>query len=142
VTKLAVLYIESFGNPRKFARTARRVDATMPVLTLLAGRFAGGRQTADRPAAPLVSREALFEQAGVIITRGYGELISATALLGLPRWPSSSGAARTDRISVSASVSVSGVSRAAWSASTSEAVPLSASVPSRLVSSPPRAGLA
>jgi acyl-CoA synthetase (NDP forming) len=42
VTKLAVLYIESFGNPRKFARTARRVDATMPVLTLLAGRFAGG----------------------------------------------------------------------------------------------------
>jgi pimeloyl-ACP methyl ester carboxylesterase len=39
-------------------------------------------------------------------------------------------------------VSVSGVSRAAWSASTSEAVPLSASVPSRLVSSPSRAGLA
>jgi len=70
VTKLAVLYIESFGNPRKFARTARRVGATIPVLTVLAGQ-----------AAPLVSREALFEQAGVIVTRGYGELIEATALL-------------------------------------------------------------
>ena len=38
VTRLAVLYIESFGNPRKFARTARRVSATMPVLTVLADR--------------------------------------------------------------------------------------------------------
>jgi acyl-CoA synthetase (NDP forming)/GNAT superfamily N-acetyltransferase len=81
VTKLAVLYLKSFGNPRKFVRTARRVSATMPVLTVLAGRSAASQQTADRPAAPLASREALFEQAGVIITRGYGELIEATALL-------------------------------------------------------------
>ena len=86
VTKLAVLYIESFGNPRKFARTARRVSATMPVLTVLAGRgyemqAEAGHQTAGRPAAPAVSREALFEQAGVIVTRGYGELIETAALL-------------------------------------------------------------
>jgi acyl-CoA synthetase (NDP forming)/GNAT superfamily N-acetyltransferase len=86
VTKLAVLYIESFGNPRKFARTARRVSATMPVLTVLAGQGYGkqdaaGQQTAGRPAASAVSQEALFEQAGVIVTRGYGELIEATALL-------------------------------------------------------------
>jgi acyl-CoA synthetase (NDP forming)/GNAT superfamily N-acetyltransferase len=81
VTRLAVLYIESFGNPRKFARTARRVGAVMPVLTVLAGRSAAGQQTAARPAVSLVSREALFEQAGVITTRGYGELIEATALL-------------------------------------------------------------
>jgi acyl-CoA synthetase (NDP forming) len=67
LTKLAVLYIESFGNPRKFARTARRVSGTMPVLTVLADR-------SDL-------REALFEQAGVITTRGFGELIQATALL-------------------------------------------------------------
>ena len=80
VTKLAVLYLESFGNPRKFARTARRVSATMPVLTVLAGRSAAGLQTVGRTAPPLVSR-ALFEQAGIIITRGYGELIEATALL-------------------------------------------------------------
>ena len=43
VTKLAVLYIESFGNPRKFARTARRVGASMPVLAVEAGR-AGARE--------------------------------------------------------------------------------------------------
>ena len=68
LTKLAVLYIESFGNPRKFARTARRVGASMPVLTVRAGR-------------PDDSREALFEQAGVVTTHGFGELIETAALL-------------------------------------------------------------
>jgi acyl-CoA synthetase (NDP forming)/GNAT superfamily N-acetyltransferase len=87
VTKVAVLYIESFGNPRKFARTARRVGAVMPVLTVLAGRSAAGQQAPALAGAeagsvpPLASREALFEQAGIITTRGFGELIEATALL-------------------------------------------------------------
>jgi acyl-CoA synthetase (NDP forming) len=76
-----VLYIESFGNPRKFARTARRVGAAMPVLTVLAGRSADGQHPGTDPAPPRLSREALFEQAGVITTRGFGELIEATALL-------------------------------------------------------------
>ena len=72
LTRLAVLYIEQFGNPRKFVRTARRVSCTMPVLTVLAEHDA---------ATPLVSREALFGQAGVITTRGFSELIETTALL-------------------------------------------------------------
>ena len=46
VTRLAVLYLESFGNPRKFARTARRVGATLPA------RLAATRQD-RRPAALL-----------------------------------------------------------------------------------------
>src|SRR5450755_480194 len=81
VTKVAVLYIESFGNPRKFARTARRVGAAIPVLTVLAGRSAAGLHPGIDSAPPRLSREALFEQAGVIATRGFGELIEATALL-------------------------------------------------------------
>ncbi|MFZ0161953.1 MAG: GNAT family N-acetyltransferase, partial [Trebonia sp.] len=84
-TKLAVLYIESFGNPRKFARTARRVGARLPVLTVHAGRSEAGQQAAASPTAAiatsLVSREALFEQAGIIATPGFGELVEATALL-------------------------------------------------------------
>jgi acyl-CoA synthetase (NDP forming)/GNAT superfamily N-acetyltransferase len=81
VTRLAVLYIESFGNPRKFARTARRVSVTMPVLTVRAARPPTGPR-ATTPGTPLlVSRDALFEQAGIITVRGYGELIEATALL-------------------------------------------------------------
>src|SRR2546429_4173151 len=67
VTRLAVLYLESFGNPRKFARTARRVGAKMPVLTVRAGHSA-----AD---------QALFEQAGVIAAGSVGELAGTAALL-------------------------------------------------------------
>ena len=84
-TRLAVLYIESFGNPRKFARTARRVGQTMPVLTVHAGRSAVGQRAASAhtaaAATPLVSRQALFEQAGIIATQRNGELIEVTALL-------------------------------------------------------------
>ena len=50
ITKLAVLYIESFGNPRKFARIARRVSASMPVLAVETGR-AGAAQWSAAPHA-------------------------------------------------------------------------------------------
>ena len=85
VTRLAVLYIESFGNPRKFARTARRVGAAMPVLAAAAGRSAAGQQAAAShtaaAATPIATREALYEQAGVITTPGFGELVETAALL-------------------------------------------------------------
>ena len=84
-TRLAVLYIESFGNPRKFARTARRVSRTMPVLALEAGRSAAGHQAAishtGAVATPLISRDALFEQAGLIPAESLGELLDNAALL-------------------------------------------------------------
>ena len=52
-TKLAVLYLESIRNPRKFARTARGVARTMPVLTVNAGRRHGrcSRRCGGYPAA-------------------------------------------------------------------------------------------
>jgi acyl-CoA synthetase (NDP forming)/GNAT superfamily N-acetyltransferase len=91
VTRLAVLYIESFGNPRKFARTARRVGRRMPVLTVHAGRSeAGQRAAASHTAAvatPLVSREALFEQAGIIATPSFGELVEATVFFATQQPP-------------------------------------------------------
>ena len=90
-TKLAVLYTESFGNPRKFARTARQVGRTMPVLTVHAGRSATGQRAAasHTPAAatPLVTRAALFRQAGIIATDSLGELVEAAALLATQPLP-------------------------------------------------------
>ncbi len=77
LTRLAVLYLESFGNPRQFARTARRVSYAMPVLTVLTNTVL--TNTVLGQATPF--QEALFEQAGVITTRGFGELIQVTALL-------------------------------------------------------------
>ena len=84
-TRLALLYLESFGNPRKFARTARAVGRAMPVLIVNAGRSAPGlRLAAARAAAevtPQLTRRALFEQAGVIAAANLGELLDAAALL-------------------------------------------------------------
>jgi acyl-CoA synthetase (NDP forming)/GNAT superfamily N-acetyltransferase len=85
VTSLAILYLESFGHPRKFGRTARRVSRRMPVLTVHAGRSAPGQRAAAShtaaAAAPLITRQALFEQAGVIATTSLGEMLDAAALL-------------------------------------------------------------
>ena len=84
-TKLALLYMESIGNPPKFARTARRVGRTMPVLTVAVGRSAtGGRLAGARSAkaaTPLVTRQALFEQAGIIAAANLGELLDTATLL-------------------------------------------------------------
>lgn len=84
-TRMAILYLESFGNPRKFATTARRVGRQMPVLTVVGGRSADGQRAARShtaaAATPLVTREALFEQAGIIATESLGELIGCAAFL-------------------------------------------------------------
>jgi acyl-CoA synthetase (NDP forming)/RimJ/RimL family protein N-acetyltransferase len=93
-TRLAVLYVESFGNPRAFARTARRVGRKMPVLTIVAGRSAAGQRAAAShtaaAATPLVTQEALFGQAGIIATHSLSELVEAAALLACQPLPAGS----------------------------------------------------
>ena len=84
-TRLVAMYVESFGGPRRFARTARRIGHRMPVLTVISGRSdAGQRAAASHTAAtatPLVTQQALFGQAGVIAATNLGELLEAAALL-------------------------------------------------------------
>ena len=84
-TELAVLYLESFGNARQFARTARRASAMLPILTVHAVRSAPGQRAAAShtaaAVAPLITRQALFDQAGIIATTSLGELLDAIALV-------------------------------------------------------------
>ncbi|MBP2051400.1 acyl-CoA synthetase (NDP forming)/GNAT superfamily N-acetyltransferase [Streptomyces griseochromogenes] len=84
-TDLALLHLESFGNPRAFSRTARRVARAMPVLTVDAGRSEAGRRAAAShtaaAATPTMTRQALFTQAGISATRTIGELLGTAALL-------------------------------------------------------------
>ncbi|MGW0771184.1 bifunctional acetate--CoA ligase family protein/GNAT family N-acetyltransferase [Streptomyces sp. NPDC002676] len=84
-TDLALLHLESFGNPRAFSRTARRVARMMPVLTVDAGRSEAGRRAAAShtaaAATPTMTRQALFIQAGITATRTIGELLDTAALL-------------------------------------------------------------
>ncbi len=70
-TDVALLYVESFGNPRKFARIARRVAANTPVVAVKGGRSAAGAAATASHTGALVAAsdatvDALFRQAGVI----------------------------------------------------------------------------
>ena len=90
VTQIAVLYVESFGNPRKFAGTARRVAQRIPVLTVIGARSPAGHRAASHTAAaatPLATQEALFGQAGIIATTSLGELVDTAALLACQPLP-------------------------------------------------------
>jgi len=90
-TRLAVLYVESYGSPRGFARTARRAGRQFPVLTVIGGRSAAGQRAAAShtaaAATPLVTQEALFAQAGIVATTSLGDLVDAAALLSCQPLP-------------------------------------------------------
>ncbi len=45
-TDVILLYLESFGNPRKFARLARRIANVKPILALKSGRSSAGSRAA------------------------------------------------------------------------------------------------
>lgn len=85
-TDLILLYLESFGNPRKFSRICRRVGKKKPIIAVKSGRSsAGARATSSHTGALIaasdVTVDALFTQAGVIRTDTLNELFDVAALL-------------------------------------------------------------
>jgi acetyl coenzyme A synthetase (ADP forming)-like protein len=84
-TALVLMYVESFGNPRRFGRLARRVARRKPILALKSGTSASGRRAASSHTAALAGSEAavdaLFRQAGVIRAVSLEELVDVAALL-------------------------------------------------------------
>jgi acetyl coenzyme A synthetase (ADP forming)-like protein len=88
-TDVMLLYLESFGNPRKFARIARRVAQHKAIIAVKGGRTpAGARATSSHTAAlasPDTAVDALFRQAGVIRVDTLEELFAtATVVLHQP----------------------------------------------------------
>jgi acetyl coenzyme A synthetase (ADP forming)-like protein len=91
-TDLVLLYLESFGNPRKFARVAKRVARSKPILAMRSGTSRAGARAACSHTAALAGSdaavEALFAQAGVLRASTLEELIDTAVLLSqqpLPR---------------------------------------------------------
>jgi acetyl coenzyme A synthetase (ADP forming)-like protein len=91
-TDVVLLYLESFGNPRKFGRLSRRLARRKPILALKAGATAAGAKAASSHTAALAGSEAavdaLFHQAGVLRARTLEELVDAAGVLSrqpLPR---------------------------------------------------------
>ncbi|MFF8035053.1 GNAT family N-acetyltransferase [Streptomyces sp. NPDC016626] len=91
-TDVALMYLESIGNPRKFARLARRTAAAKPLVVVQGARHgAGPRGHAVRATRlPHATVSALLRQAGVIRVDTITELVDAGLLLArqpLPAGP-------------------------------------------------------
>lgn len=85
-TDVILLYLESFGNPRKFSRIARQVGRVKPIVVVKSGRSAAGvrasgSHTGALLAASDVTVDALFRQAGVIRTDRLEEMFDVASLL-------------------------------------------------------------
>lgn len=85
-TDVIALYLESFGNPRKFLRVTRRVGRKKPIVALKAGRtVAGARGARSHTAAaatPAVASDALLSAAGVVAVSHLDELLDMVATFG------------------------------------------------------------
>ncbi|MGI8666048.1 MAG: GNAT family N-acetyltransferase [Jatrophihabitans sp.] len=93
-TKVIGLYLESFGNPRKFARIARKLSRTKPVIVIKSGRSEAGIRAGQSHTAAAASADhivdALCAQAGVLRVDTVEQMIDAARLLErqpLPRGP-------------------------------------------------------
>lgn len=84
-TDVILLYLESFGNPRKFGEIARRVGRTKPIVAVKAGRSQAGARAASSHTGALATSDAivddLFRQAGIIRTGTLEEMFDVAALL-------------------------------------------------------------
>jgi len=84
-TDVILLYLESFGHPRRFARIARRIGKKKPIVVVKSGRTSAGARAATSHTGALASVEvavsALFRQAGVIRTDTLEELFEVASLL-------------------------------------------------------------
>ncbi len=94
-TEIAVLYLESFGNPHKFSRLARHLAQRKPLLALRTGTTEAAQQAAAShtaaAATPAATRDALYRQAGIIAVDTLTELYATTALLCWQPVPAGSG---------------------------------------------------
>ncbi|MFO0804311.1 MAG: acetate--CoA ligase family protein [Gemmataceae bacterium] len=84
-TSVILLYLESFGNPRRFARIARRVGLGKPIIALHSGLTGAGRRAAGSHTAALASKaksvDALFTQTGVLRVQSLEEMFDAALVL-------------------------------------------------------------
>ncbi|WBB72140.1 GNAT family N-acetyltransferase [Micromonospora sp. WMMD1128] len=78
-TDVITLYLETFGNPRKFARLARRIGRDKPVVALAS--LARPPGVGDAPALDAAAVSALFAQSGVIRVDTVAELLDVGVLL-------------------------------------------------------------
>ncbi|MGH8840509.1 MAG: GNAT family N-acetyltransferase [Jiangellaceae bacterium] len=89
-TEVVLLYLESLGNPRKFARLARMVAAEKPVVAVKSGRSTQGvplGHTVRVTDTPVAALDAMFRQSGVIRVDTLAEMFDVAQALALQPLP-------------------------------------------------------
>jgi len=90
-TSVLLLYLESFGNPRRFARLARRISHSKPIVVVKSGRTRSGSRAASSHTAALAADDAtvdaLFAQSGVIRADTIDEMFDVASALDLQPLP-------------------------------------------------------
>ncbi|MFI6146652.1 GNAT family N-acetyltransferase [Streptomyces sp. NPDC051109] len=89
-TDVALMYLETLGNPRKFTRLARRTAAVKPVVVARGGRHTPAGHVVPGTRLPDATVSALLRQAGVIRVDTVTELVDVGLLLAsqpLPAGP-------------------------------------------------------
>jgi acetyltransferase len=84
-----LIYLESFGSPRRFTSLARRVTRKKPVITVKAGRTAAGARAASSHTGSIVeldiATDSLLEQCGVLRVGSMADMfVQAGALANQP----------------------------------------------------------
>ena len=84
-TDVILLYLESFGNPKKFGQITRRVGKKKPIVLVKAGRSQSGAKAASSHTGALATDDAivndLLRQSGVIRTDTLEEMFDVATLL-------------------------------------------------------------
>ena len=78
-TSVLLLHLESFGNPRRFGRIARRITTTKPIVVVKSGRRRPPLASSD--GRSIVTVDALFAHAGVLRAETMGEMFDVAQLL-------------------------------------------------------------
>ncbi|MEV7011388.1 GNAT family N-acetyltransferase [Streptosporangium sp. NPDC051022] len=91
-TDVIALYLESFGNPRRFGRIARRVSGRKPIIAIKSGRGGSGeravRSHTAAAATPDVAVDALLKSSGVIRVDSVQDMLDTARLLTAQPLPS------------------------------------------------------
>jgi acyl-CoA synthetase (NDP forming) len=90
-TQVVLLYSESFGEPRRFARLARRICRHKPIVAIKSGRSGAGARAAGSHTAALaasdVAVEALCDQTGIIRAEHLEEMFDLATALSMQPLP-------------------------------------------------------
>jgi len=91
--QVILMYVESFGNPRRFLELASRITKTKPIIVVKSGRSRAGARAASSHTGALaasdIAVDALLAQAGVIRATTVEELFDIASAFNVRALPAS-----------------------------------------------------